>query len=236
MKDKMKKITEKQLKIVLEKHKLWLEGKKEGKRAVLFKADLSNMDLTSVNLSRADLSFADLSLTDLKYADLSQANLTRAYLNETNLIGANLEEVNLAGVNLSKAILTKTTRFSIDALLNKKVTFRKSKTNKEENSMSSEKGIKFDSGKVDRTIVPYDSVVEIAKALHFGAKKYSRNNYKQGMEYLRLLAAADRHLGALTKREDIDPESGLHHLAHAGACIVMMLELIRLGKLEDNRD
>lgn len=51
----------KNLKEILELHRKWLDGEKEG-----IKADLSN-----VNLSNADLRYADLRGADLSNADLS---------------------------------------------------------------------------------------------------------------------------------------------------------------------
>ena len=56
------------LKEVLEKHKGWLNGKEDGK-----KADLRGADLRGADLSGADLSEADLSEADLSEADLSEA-------------------------------------------------------------------------------------------------------------------------------------------------------------------
>ena len=48
----MKKITKKELKEILEQHTLWLDSnEKEGKRADLFFADLTCVDLSGVNLT-----------------------------------------------------------------------------------------------------------------------------------------------------------------------------------------
>ena len=56
----------KNLKEILELHRKWLDGEKEG-----IKADLSN-----VNLSGADLRYADLRYANLTGADLSNADLS----------------------------------------------------------------------------------------------------------------------------------------------------------------
>jgi hypothetical protein len=66
---------------------------------------------------------------------------------------------------------------------------------------------------------------ETAKVLTFGAKKYSEDNWRQveGLQK-RYLAAAMRHINAIQKGERLDPESGLHHLAHVMCCISFMLE------------
>lgn len=87
-------------------------------------------------------------------------------------------------------------------------------------------GRKFDAGKLDYTLVPYEGLDEIVKVLMFGAAKYDRDNwrYVQGAKQ-RYLAAAFRHMTAYTKGEMVDCETGLSHLAHAGCCILFMLAL-----------
>lgn len=56
----------KELKIILDQHKLWLEsGKKEGKRADLSEANLTEADLSGANLFEADLTKANLSWANL---------------------------------------------------------------------------------------------------------------------------------------------------------------------------
>ena len=66
----MRIIKRAKLKEILEKHKLWLEGKGGGVRA-----DLSFADLSFADLRYVDLRFADLRFADLRSADLSLTNL-----------------------------------------------------------------------------------------------------------------------------------------------------------------
>ena len=62
----MKKITEEELKTILEQHTLWLDSNEtEGKCADLSGADLTGADLTWAILSGANLSGADLTWADL---------------------------------------------------------------------------------------------------------------------------------------------------------------------------
>ena len=65
--------TEAKLKIVLEKHTLWLRNDPNGVRADLREADLSGADLREANLYGADLYEADLSGANLYEADLRGA-------------------------------------------------------------------------------------------------------------------------------------------------------------------
>jgi len=72
---------------------------------------------------------------------------------------------------------------------------------------------------------------ELTKAMEHGAKKpeYGRNNWKQGMEWSRLLDAGMRHGIAILRGEDIDQDSGNTHLAHMLGSIHMLMGNIELG-------
>lgn len=87
-------------------------------------------------------------------------------------------------------------------------------------------GMKFDSGKLDYTLIPWDGLEEIVKVLEFGAKKYARDNWRhvEGAEQ-RYLAAAIRHLVAYQIQQPTDEETGISHLAHAGCCLLFLLAL-----------
>ena len=99
------KITEAELKIVLEKHALWLRNDPNGIRADLYSADLSGADLRGADLRGADLCGANLCGANLSMADLSRANLCGANLCGANLCGANLSMADLCGANLCGANL-----------------------------------------------------------------------------------------------------------------------------------
>ncbi len=95
--------------------------------------------------------------------------------------------------------------------------------------------VKNDKQKPDLSILPLSFLTEVAKAMSYGANKYGRDNYKQGMEVTRFLSAALRHIYQYLEGEDIDSESGNLHLGHAAASILMAIETARLGTLKDNR-
>lgn len=65
---------------------------------------------------------------------------------------------------------------------------------------------------------------DVAQVLGFGAAKYERHNWRKGIHWSRVLDAAFRHLRAFNEGEDIDPESGQPHLAHAACCVLFLLE------------
>jgi hypothetical protein len=90
---------------------------------------------------------------------------------------------------------------------------------------------KFDAGKPPYELVQWQFVEGIAAVLAYGAQKYNANSWQTVPQArVRYFAATVRHLLAWWRGEDLDPESGLRHLWHAG-CNVMFLAS---GKLDDD--
>lgn len=85
-------------------------------------------------------------------------------------------------------------------------------------------GIKHDQGKSRIDLVPPGAIIEVAKVLTDGAKKYEDHNWRKGIAYSRLYSAIQRHLLAFWLGEDID-KSGHRALAHACTDIMMLMEM-----------
>lgn len=101
-------------------------------------------------------------------------------------------------------------------------------------STSTSKATKNDQGKPPIGMINRVALEEEAKVLAFGARKYSRDNWKGGMEHTRLIDAALRHIIAYADGEEIDPESGICHLAHARAGLGFLLYYREHGIGEQN--
>ena len=101
----MKNISQKELKEILNKHKMWLRDEEGGERADLSNTDLRGFDLSNINLSGADLRNIDLSYTNLRGANLSYTNLSYTDLRGADLRYANLNNANLWDANLRCANL-----------------------------------------------------------------------------------------------------------------------------------
>jgi hypothetical protein len=86
-------------------------------------------------------------------------------------------------------------------------------------STGGEKGVKPE--RMDQ--IPPDALMKIAEVFGYGADKYSDYNWAKGYEWSKSFAAMQRHLWAFWGGEDLDPESGLPHLAHAGTHIMFLL-------------
>ncbi len=90
------------------------------------------------------------------------------------------------------------------------------------NSSDWSKGVKFDQAKPRMDLLDPEFLEHVAQVLTFGAEKYAAHNWRNGINFSRLIAASYRHLGAINRGEDIDPESGLPHSAHLGCCIMFL--------------
>jgi hypothetical protein len=86
-------------------------------------------------------------------------------------------------------------------------------------------GRKFDGGKLEYGLLPPLALEETVKVLTFGAQKYERDNWQKVPDAKRrYFDALQRHVWSWKQGEQIDPESGIHHLAHAMCCLMFLYE------------
>lgn len=68
-----------------------------------------------------------------------------------------------------------------------------------------------------------------------GALKYGRSNFRHaGVKLSVYIDACKRHLNKRFEGELIDPDSGLPHMAHAIACLAIIIDAEAAGKLTDD--
>jgi len=85
-------------------------------------------------------------------------------------------------------------------------------------------------------LIPGAAMVEASAVFQLGADKYGRFNWrKDPVEAETYMNAALRHMFSWFDGEDNDPESGASHLAHALACMAILIDAKATGKLIDNR-
>ena len=90
--------------------------------------------------------------------------------------------------------------------------------------------------KVPLHLVPPSAKHYLALALADGARKYGPYNWRDHAISVSVYkAAAERHLDAFWDGENVAPDSGIHHIAHAMACCALLLDAFTLGKLNDDR-
>ena len=99
-----------------------------------------------------------------------------------------------------------------------------------------QQALRYNQGKLEWSLVDFDSLEGLVRVLEYGAHKYARNNWKKGMPVTQVSESLMRHLFAFLRGEDVDPESGCRHLSHV-MCNTMFLEYIMREKPHhDDRD
>jgi hypothetical protein len=96
-------------------------------------------------------------------------------------------------------------------------------------------GVKFDQEKPRMDLIDSGFLEGLASVLGFGANKYAAHNWRQGIAYSRLIAAAYRHLAAINRGEDVDPESGLNHSYHLACCVMFLSNMMKTRPDLDDR-
>ena len=83
-------------------------------------------------------------------------------------------------------------------------------------------GTKYDTEKPRMELLDPEFLVGVAQVMTFGAQKYEAHNWRKGIAFSRLIAAALRHLMAIMIGKNADTESGLPHVYHLGCCIMFL--------------
>jgi hypothetical protein len=90
--------------------------------------------------------------------------------------------------------------------------------------------------KVPLHCIPTAPLLEVGLAMMEGGRKYGTHNYRAiGVRMSTYYDAVWRHLTAWWEGEDIDPDSGLHHLIKAAACCFVVRDSMIMGNCEDDR-
>jgi hypothetical protein len=99
--------------------------------------------------------------------------------------------------------------------------------------------LKADTGKERVDLINPDFILEIGRVLGYGANKYPNGDYNylegQGLEYSRVYSSLNRHILKWYSGEQLDPETGIHHLIHAAANLQFLFNYDTMGKGIDNR-
>jgi hypothetical protein len=95
-----------------------------------------------------------------------------------------------------------------------------------------DKALHFSDGKIGFDQLPVEVMMEWARVFDYGAEKYYRDNWKLGTDWHQFYGSALRHIFKWWMGEDIDPETGLPHLAHAiwNVATLRYYQLHELGK------
>lgn len=104
--------------------------------------------------------------------------------------------------------------------------------------MSFDQNAKYQPGreKTPHHVTPARVMDAVARVFAGGSAKYGYFNWRlTGVDAQTYYSASRRHIEAWFDGEDADPESGEHHLAHAIACCMILLDAIDHDRFADNR-
>lgn len=86
-------------------------------------------------------------------------------------------------------------------------------------------------GEVPPVAIAHESCAMLDGDLKYGFRNWRANNVKARI----YIDAAKRHIDAWLECEDYASDSGVHHLAHARACLGILLDAQENGNLIDDR-
>jgi len=85
-------------------------------------------------------------------------------------------------------------------------------------------------------LIPTPALIETARAMMDGAKKYGPYNWREeGVGASTYLSASMRHIRSYLDGERDAADSKVHHLGHAIACLAILLDAEAVGNLVDDR-
>lgn len=84
-------------------------------------------------------------------------------------------------------------------------------------------------------LIPPESLWALAEHYGIGANKYANRNWERGYDWGKSFTAMQRHAWAFWNGEDIDPETGSHHLVAVAWHAFAMLEFTKTHPAKDDR-
>jgi hypothetical protein len=85
-----------------------------------------------------------------------------------------------------------------------------------------EQGTRLNKGKLEWSLVDFESLEGMVEVLMFGKEKYGAFNWQKGLKTTEICESLMRHLFAYLSGEDKDPETELDHISHI-MCNAMFL-------------
>lgn len=90
-------------------------------------------------------------------------------------------------------------------------------------------------GKPMLGLIPPLSQLVLAEAMGFGTNKYAPWDWTKGTKTMDYVDAALRHINVFVRGENCAPDSGVHHIGHALACLSILYDNLVLYPELDNR-
>lgn len=90
-------------------------------------------------------------------------------------------------------------------------------------------GLRYNQNKLPHHLISPFAMDELARVLQKGAEKYALRNWEQGLKWDECVGSLMRHVNAWRRGEEVDPETGLSHMAHV-LCNAMFLSHFEVTK------
>lgn len=98
--------------------------------------------------------------------------------------------------------------------------------------MKEDRGARYNGGKLRWHLLPWDAVRTLVDIYEYGATKYAPRNWEKGLSYSETFDSLQRHLLRWYTGEDIDPETGRLHMAHATWNALALLTFVVRGRTD----
>lgn len=96
-------------------------------------------------------------------------------------------------------------------------------------------GVKDNRSKSRVDLIPASALMAVGEVMARGAEKYKPHNWRLGLGWSDTIGSALRHLYAFNEGQDLDPETGLSHVAHAACQVLFLLTYVLEGGGTDDR-
>ena len=94
----------------------------------------------------------------------------------------------------------------------------------------------FGIAKPSVSLIPPSALLQTALAFRDGANKYTPYNWRRDpVSASTYIDAAYRHIMSWADGEEKSQDAGVHHLAHAMACMAILIDAQACGTLVDDR-
>jgi hypothetical protein len=96
------------------------------------------------------------------------------------------------------------------------------------NKDTAKQALRYNNGKPQMSLLDLDCLTPCVAVMEYGAKKYSRNNWKKGMEVSKIIDSLLRHIADLLAEKTLDEESKCLIVGHIQANAMF------LGNMKNN--
>lgn len=97
------------------------------------------------------------------------------------------------------------------------------------------RALRYNQGKLRFDLLDPLATRDLSRVMTFGSTKYGDHNWRKGLSWQGMLASMKRHINAIERGEDYDPESGLLHVSHVQANAHMLNSYYYTHPMGDDR-